>query len=197
MHKNKTGARCIPAFDFSRLLKYTYFMKFFRKSFKPAALLILFCLCVQGLSAQTPATAEEEYAVLFFTKLNQTQKRLDLMNREGTLEKLGTEEIKGLKSGTLTYKTSIKGISGIVTLTYDNYSDESGWVFNGEIIVKSNMAQNGSFDGKITVTGINPGTIYYDKVQMKAGKPASGTYGVELPGKKRTEVDFSLYFKAE
>lgn len=119
------------------------------------------------------------------------------MNREGYLAKLGKEEISGLISGTLSYKTSIKGLSGIVTLTYDNYSDESGWIFNGEIIVKSNMAANGSFDGKITVTGTNPGIVYYEKVTMKSGAAAGGTYGIELSGRTRKEVDYSWFFKAE
>lgn len=168
-----------------------------RTSVKTAVLLILLCFAATGLFAQAAATPEEEYAVLFFTKLNQTQKRLDLMNRSGTLEKLGSEEIQGLVSGTLAYKTSVKGISGIVTITYDNYSDEAGWVFNGQIIVKSNMVANGTFDGTVTVTGTNPGTVYYDKVTMKSGKAAGGTYGVALQGKKRVEVDYSWYYKAE
>lgn len=172
-------------------------MIFSRKSFRCSVILLLLCLAVQGAFAQSPATQEEEYAVLFFTKLNKTQKRLDLMNRDGYLTKLGKEEISGLISGTLSYKTSVKGLSGVVTLTYDNYCDESGWVFNGEIIVKSNMVANGSFDGKITVTGTNPGTVYYDKVTMKSGAAAGGTYGIELSGRTRKEVDYSWFFKAE
>lgn len=172
-------------------------MHFFKKTAKRAALLLFLCLAMQAVSAQSAVRPEEDYAVTFFTKLNQTQKRLDLMNRDGYLSKLGEEEIQGLISGTLTYKTSIKGLSGIVTLTYDNFCDESGWVFNGQIIVKSNMIANGSFDGKITVTGTNAGTVYYNKVTMKSGSPAGGTYGVELPGKTRTEVDYSWYLKAE
>lgn len=172
-------------------------MYFFQHHKKRIILLLLLCLILHGLYAQSVPSPEEEYAVLFFSKLNNTQKRLDLINRAGTLEKLGSEEISGLISGTLSYRTAIKGISGIVTLTYDNYCDESGWVFNGEIIVKSNMLQNGSFSGKITVTGTAPGTVYYDKVQMKSGKAAGGTYGVELPGKQRTEIDYNWFFKAE
>lgn len=169
-----------------------------RFSLKTLILFLLMTAAVQGIAAQTPSTSnEEEYIVRFFTMLNKTQKRLDLMNRSGYLSKLGTEEIEGLVRGTLKYETSVKGLSGIVTLTYDNYCDDSGWVFNGQIIVKSNMIANGSFDGRITVTGTDPGTVYYDKVTMKSGAPAGGTYGVELPGKKRTEVAYSLYFNAE
>lgn len=172
-------------------------MSFIRK---PAKLLILFLvlfLAVKGLFAQSSPTAEEEYAVQYFTHLNKTQKRLDLMNRSGYLSKLGSEEIEGLISGTLSYKTSIKGFSGIVTLTYDNYSDESGWIFSGQIIVKSNINGNGSFDGTITVSGISPATVYYDRAIMKSGAAGGGTYGFTLPGKNRAEVDYTWFFKAE
>lgn len=160
-------------------------------------LILLLCLVMQGAFAQSTPSPEEEYAVLFFTKLNSTQKRLILMNKEGYLSKLGKDAVDGLISGTLSYKTSVKGLSGVITLTYDNYSDESGWVFNGQIIVKSNMLANGSFDGTITVTGTNPGKVYYEKVIMKSGAAAGGTYGIELPGRKRAEVDYSWYFKSE
>lgn len=171
------------------------------KPFKPAfsrilVLILILWMATSGVYAQT-ATPEEEYLVQFFTRLNKTQKRLDLMNRDGYLSKLGSEQIDGLISGTLSYKTSVKGLSGIVTLTYTDYSDENGWIFNGQIIVKSNMLANGSFDGTITVKGTRPGTVYYDKVTMKSGAAAGGTYGVELPDGKRTEVDYSWYFKAE
>lgn len=171
------------------MLRFRFCQKF--------CLIILLCMAAQAVFAQNTPSAEEAYFVEYLTMLNKTQKRLDLMNRSGVLSKLGTEEIQGLISGTLTYKTSVKGLSGVVTLTYDNYCDEAGWVFNGEIIVKSNMLANGTFDGKITVTGVKPGTIYYDKAIMKSGAVADGTYGVELPGKRRTEVDFSWFFEAE
>lgn len=162
------------------------------------AVLLLLLLAVQGVTAQASSQkAEEEYLVQFTTMLNKSQKRLDLMNRSGTLEKLGEEEVKGLISGKVTYKTTIKGLSGIVTLTYENYCDDAGWVFDGTVTVKSNMAANGSFDGCIAVSGTKPGKVYYDKVIMKSEKPAGGSYGVELPGKKRVEVDYTWYFKAE
>lgn len=166
------------------------------KFLKITAIILLLCIVPLELCAQT-ASSEEEYLVQFFTMLNKTQKRLVLMNKEGNLAKLGEEGIPGLISGTLSYKTSIKGLSGVITLSYDNFSDEEGWTFTGDIIVKSNMMANGSFDGKIAVKGTRPGTVYYDKVIMKSGKAAGGTYGVELPGKKRVEVDYSWYFKSE
>lgn len=181
----------------SKFVKYTVNMEHHHTFRSVAALVLLLFFTISGIAAETPATAEESYIVSFFTRLNKTQKRLDLMNRKGYLSKLGTEEIQGLISGTLSYKTTVKGLSGIVTLTYDNYCDEEGWIFNGEIIVKSNMVANGSFAGKITVTGTHPGTVYYENVTMKSGAAAGGTYGVELPGSNRTEVDYSWYFKAE
>ena len=172
-------------------------MSFIRKPAKVLFLFLILLLAVQVTFAQSSPIPEEEYAVQYFTHLNKTQKRLDLMNRSGYLSKLGSEEIEGLISGTLSYRTSIKGLSGIVTLTYDNYSDESGWIFNGQIIVTSNLKGNGTFDGTITVTGISPATVYYDKAIMKSGAAGGGTYGFALPGKNRAEVDYTWFFKAE
>ncbi len=162
-----------------------------------AAIAIFLCLSTTAAFTSEPSTAEEKYFVHYISVLNDTQERLVLMNKDGYLAKLGQEGIPGLISGTLSYKTSIKGLSGIITLIYDNFCDEEGWVFDGEIIVKSNMVANGNFDGKITVSGANAGIVYYDKVIMKSGKAGGGTYGVELPGKKRAEVDYTWFFEAE
>lgn len=119
------------------------------------------------------------------------------MNKKNAMAKVGTETIYGLKSGSLYYNVKIKGLGAVVTLHYENYADEDGWLFDGDIITTSNMAQNGTLDGAITVKGDCPGTVYYDKVILKDGKPGDGTYGVKQEGNERTEVSYKLYFEAE
>ena len=157
---------------------------------------ILFCLIFSFvLYAQSSASADD-YSLTFFRKLDQTQKRLTYLNKKGSLEKVGTETINGLISGTLFYDVKVKGMGAVVTLRYTNFSDEDGWVFDGEIITYSNMAKNGHFEGTIKVSGKEPGEVCYDRVIMKKGEPGEGVYLISLPGKPAAEVDFSMYQKS-
>lgn len=136
----------------------------------------------------------EEYFIEYTKKISATQDRLTLMNKKGYLSKLGTEQIQGLKSGTLTYKTKISVLKGIVTLTYENFCDEDGWIFNGTITTKANMSANGTLSGTIEV--FDSGFVTYDFVILKDGNPGGGTYGVKLNDGKEQQVDYSLYFVA-
>jgi len=79
-------------------------------------------------------------------------------------------------------------------MTYTNYSDVDGWVYNGTITTKANMAGNGSLSGLITVTG--RGEIDYDNVELKDSKAGGGTYGVTIPGHPKQDVNYELYFVA-
>ena len=149
------------------------------------------------LFAQDTYNSDYDYFVEYTAKLNKTQKRLTYMNKKSAMAKVGTETINGIISGTLFYDVKIKGMGAVVTLCYTDFCDEEGWIYNGEIITTSNLAQNGTLGGSITVTGTEPATVYYDKVELKGGKPGNGTYGVQKPGKDRTEVPYTYYFKAE
>ena len=124
----------------------------------------------EGKGNKTSNNSADDYALTFFKKLNNTQKKLTYMNKKGSLEKVGTETVNGNISGTLFYDVKIKGLGAVVTLRYTNYSDENGWLFDGEIITHSNMSQNGNFEGTINVTGTAPGQVVYDNVIMKKGK---------------------------
>lgn len=141
--------------------------------------------------------AAESYFVEYLNAINKTQKRLVLMNKKGALSKLGEETIEGLISGTLHYKTKIKGFGAVITITYSNYCDEEGWTFDGQIITKSNMAGNGTMEGVVCVEGIAAGKVYYEKAVLKGGKPGDGTYGIETDNFSRTEVPYTVFFKAD
>lgn len=144
--------------------------------------------------AQKKYTPQEEFFIEYSIQQKGTQDRLDLVNREGNMAKLGEETINGLKSGTLHYKTNVKGLKGVVTMTYTNYCDVDGWVYNGTITTTANMAGNGTLAGVITVTGL--GSITYDKVILKNSKAGDGTYGVKIPGHPFQDVSYELYFVA-
>ena len=159
--------------------------------------LLVSAFFVQSLAAQSSTLSANEYALTFFKKFNETQKNLTYMNKSSSLEKVGTETINGKISGTLYYDVKIKGMGAEVTLRYTNYSDESGWFFNGEVITHSNLAQNGTFSGIINVKGDAPGQIIFDNVVMKKGNPASGNYLVTMAGSPQAEVPYTVYLKSK
>ena len=163
-------------------------------------LLIISAAFAQTSSANSSTT--EEHALTFFKKLNETQKRLTYLNKKSSLAKVGTETVNGLISGTCFYDVKIKGAGAVVTLRYINYCDEAGWVFDGEIITNSNMAQNGTFTGTVKMkTPAGSRTpeleVCYDNVKMIKGEPGSGNYIVTLSGSAPAEVIYSTYQKSK
>ena len=149
-----------------------------------------FCFAQSAMSA-------DAYAFLFFTKFNETQTRLTYMNKKGSLAKVGKETVYGKISGSVFYDVKLKGAGADVILRYDNYCDEEGWIFDGEIITHSNMAQNGTFEGSIKISGNAPGEVSYDKVKLVKGNPGAGVYMVTLPGKEAAEVDYKVYLESK
>jgi hypothetical protein len=144
----------------------------------------------------------EAYTLTFFKKLNDTQTKLTYMNKKSPLAKVGTETVNGLVSGTCFYDVKIKGAGAIVTLQYTNYCDEAGWIFDGEIITNSNMAQNGTFTGTVKMktpeSSITPSLeVCYDNVKLVKGEPGSGYYLVTLPDSNPVKVDYSTYQKSK
>ena len=148
------------------------------------------------------ATAEEN-ALFFFRKFNQTQTKLTYMNKKGSLAKVGTETVKGDISGTIFYDVKIKGAGAIVTLRYTNYCDEAGWIYDGEIITKSNMAQNGTFSGTIIMTSPAPEKcpslqVCYDNVILVKGAPGGGYYQIKkINDQFIHQVDYTMYLKSK
>lgn len=161
---------------------------------KSALFLISFLLLTTASFAQTTYSEAENFFMEYSVQQDATQKRLVLMNKKGNMAKLGEETIEGLISGTLHYKTNVKGLKGVITLTYTNYSDVEGWVFNGTIITTANMSADGTLDGCIEVDGV--GKVLYKNVILKDGKAGGGTYGVVLNGKEQEDVDYKLFFTA-
>lgn len=161
---------------------------------------IISSLLFSFLFAETPSS--EDAALTFFKKLNETQTRLTYMNKKSSLAKVGTETVNGLISGTCFYDVKIKGAGAIVTLRYTNYCDEAGWIFDGEIITNSNMAQNGTFTGTVKMktpeSSITPNLeVCYDNVKLVKGEPGSGYYLVTLQYSNPAKVDYSTYQKSK
>ena len=121
--------------------------------------------------------------------VNDLQTRLTLANKTLPSEVLGTEVIKGYISGTLTYEAKLKGVGVDVTITYDNFSDVDGWIFDGQVISHAKVVGRGSYEGEITVSGCYPGKIIYSDVKSKLGYPTEGTFEVILDGYDTALID--------
>ena len=157
---------------------------------------LIFAILVTGtVFAETWGSAED-YTLNYFKKLNKTQEKLTYMHKKSSLAKVGTETINGSISGTLFYDVKIKGMGAVVTLRYTNYCDEEGWIFDGDIITHSNMAQNGNFSGTIKVTGVSPSEVCYDNVVMKKGRPADGFYLLKLPDTPPAKINYTVYLES-
>ncbi len=120
-----------------------------------------------------------------------SQKKLTLMHKPNDLDKVGSESVNGDISGTLSYRAKVEGLGARITMPYVNYADSyiNGdkslgiyFLFNGDTNTSSNMSANGTMDGIVTCSGMYPGKVRYDKVQIKSGKAGGGTYGVIRDG---------------
>lgn len=157
---------------------------------------LIVLLMTTAFAFANPSISEEIFFLEFTKLVKQSQDKLVLMNKKSNLAKLGEEEINGKISGTLHYKTKLEGIGCTITMTYTDYCDVDGWILNGQIITKANMKANGTLDGIVSVSGNQTGKIYHEKVILKNGNAGGGTYGVELDGKERKEIDFVKFFEA-
>lgn len=163
-----------------------YYYKLEQIDSKTKKIIKTFSSC--GWGALTP----ELYFAVYNKYIKISWNKLTLMNKEKNLDKLGDETINGNKTGSLHYYTKISGLSGIVTMDYLNYCDDESWKFSGTMETQAYLTGNGEMRGKIEVSGMYPGTVYYDKVLIKKNKAGGGTYGIFPKGYKRTELDYSL-----
>lgn len=131
-----------------------------------------------------------EYLKAFNESSLSSHRKLTLMHKKSNLAKLGKEKISGDISGTCEYWARVRGFKGVVTIVYKNYSDFDGWVLNGECNTRANIHANGKMYGNIEVTGANPGKIFYENMIIRKGTSAGGTYGVQLQGLERSEIEY-------
>lgn len=141
------------------------------------------------------ALSHETYFMLYNKIITISHNKLVLMNKKKTLDKLGHEIINGDLSGTLEYKTAVKGLGGLVTMNYVNYADNQDWTINGSMNTKANMSANGTMYGTIEITGMYPGKIFYENVIITDGKAGGGTYDVQPLGQNLKQLEYTITFK--
>ena len=140
------------------------------------------------------ALTHEAFYVFFNTTLKKSYPKMTLMNNQSALKKLGSEETTGNKSGKFLYNAKVKGMGGLATMTYQNYSDDNIVFFNGDMITKADMFSSGTMDGQMQMSGMYNGTIYFENVTIKESKANAGTYGVKPKGAQRKEIEYSWNF---
>lgn len=161
---------------------------------KKVVLSILMFVLISSLFASETMN-HKDFFVLFNHKIGESYKRIELLNKKSNLAKLGKEEVIGKISGKINYQAKISGLGGLVTIRYENFCDEEGWVFNGEIITRGKITGNGNFDGKVDVSGLYNVSVYFDKVLLGNNLPCEGSYGVAFAGESRLEVPYQAYFE--
>lgn len=153
----------------------------------------------KGYGALTPEQYMREYNK---TAIN-SQTKLTLMHKSSDTDKLGSEKINGSISGTLSYDAAIDGLGARIKMHYDNYADyyiidkdkSSGVYFllTGDTNTSASMDASGTMDGTVVCSGMYPGKVIYDKIQIKGGAAGGGTYGIIREGfDGQVQVDWKV-----
>jgi hypothetical protein len=147
------------------------------------------------------ALTHTQYLLEYNKTMNSALKKLTYMHKPGSTEKLGTETKYGGIGGSIYYNAAISGLGARIIIQLTNYAEfyienvpENGIYFtlSGYSNTSANMSSNGTMDGTVTCTGMYPGTVSYDRIEIKGGDAGGGTYGVEMDGFGRVEVPYTV-----
>jgi hypothetical protein len=147
------------------------------------------------------ALTHTQYLLEYNKTMNAALKKLTYMHKPGSTEKLGTETKNGTIGGTIYYNAAISGLGARIIIQLTNYQEfyienmpDNGVYFtlNGNSNTSANMSSNGNMDGTVTCTGMYPGSVSYDRIEIKGGAAGGGTYGVQPAGFPRVEVPYTV-----
>jgi hypothetical protein len=147
------------------------------------------------------ALTHKQYILEYNKTMGAALKKLTYMHKPGSTEKLGEETKNGKISGTVYYKAALDGLGARIIIRLTNYAESyieddplKGvyFILNGNSNTSANMSSNGSMDGTMTCTGMYPGRVYYDGVEIKGGDAGGGKYGVEPEGGGRENLDYTI-----
>ncbi|MDL2230065.1 hypothetical protein LJC14_07445 [Treponema sp. OttesenSCG-928-L16] len=137
------------------------------------------------------ALTYEQYMLEYNKTVKSSHKKLKLMHKANDMDKLGSETAHGTINGYINYNAKVAGLGADITMYYNNYADfyidndsSKGIYFSvtGNTNTSANMSANGSMSGTMTCTGMYPGKVYYNNIEIKGGGAAGGTYGIEPEG---------------
>jgi len=146
------------------------------------------------------ALTHEQYMLEFNKTMKAALKKLTYMHKPGSTDKLGEETKNGTLGGTIYYYARVQGVGARIDIRLTNYAEfyienvpENGVYFtlSGNSNTTANMSSNGSMDGTVTCTGMYPGKVSYDRIEIKGGDAGGGTYGIEPNGFSRKEISWT------
>lgn len=140
------------------------------------------------------ALTHEAFYVFFNNTIMKSYDKMTLMNKPSALAKLGHEEARGNKSGQFIYDAKVKGVGGVATMTYKNYSDDGLVYFDGDMITKADMFSSGNMDGNVKMSGMYNGTIFFDKAQIKNSRASAGFYTIKPAGSAVKDIPYTWNF---
>ena len=147
------------------------------------------------------ALTHTQYILEYNKTMNAALKKLTYMHKPGSTDKLGNETKYGAIGGSIYYDAAISGLGARIIIRLTDYAEfyienerDNGVYFtlNGNSNTSANMSSNGNMDGTVTCTGMYPGKVSYDGIQIKGGAAGGGTYGVQPDGFPRVEVLYSV-----
>ena len=141
------------------------------------------------------ALTHEMFYVYFNTVISKSYSKMTLMNKPKAMSKLGTEETKGDKSGTFYYNAKVKGIGGVATMSYKNYSDDNIVWFTGDMITNADMFSSGTMQGIVTMSGMYNGTVDFSEIIIKEGKAAGGFYIITPKGTTTKKISYTWNYE--
>ena len=153
------------------------------------------------------ALTREQWFREFNKSIKRSQAKLILMHKPGNTDKLGKESKNGDVQGSVSYNARVSGLGAEVTIEYSNYADfyafdgdafkefnakyfgtESNYprsfILNGNTDTSANMSSNGNMHGTVKCTGMYPGEVVYNHIDIKGGAAGGGYYIVQTKNTK-------------
>jgi hypothetical protein len=147
------------------------------------------------------ALTHTQYILEYNKTMKSALKKLTYMHKPGSTEKLGKETKSGSISGTIYYDGAISGLGARIIIQLTNYADfyienepNNGvyFILNGNSNTSANMSSNGTMDGTVNCTGMYPGWVKYDGIEIKGGAAGGGTYEVQPAGFSATRLSYTV-----
>ena len=140
-----------------------------------------------------------QYIVEMCKTVNNSHARSNALRPGSTLgDKLKDDSLNGIISGSWTYK--LNGLNA--TVHYENYADyyinddlSLGIYFsltgNTDTNVDQVVSQNGSMSGTVICKGMYPGSVGYDKIEVRGGNSGGGYYILKREGIDNATLNIS------
>jgi hypothetical protein len=147
------------------------------------------------------ALTHTQYLIEYNKTMGSALRKLTYMHKPGSTDKLGTETKYGSISGSIYYDGAISGLGARIIIRLTNYADfyienepSNGVYFtiSGNSNTSANMSSNGTMDGTVNCTGMYPGKVNYDRIEIKGGAAGGGTYEVQPEGFSAERVSYTV-----